>query len=68
LGTHARNGVSGAVVVRSDPGIGKSALLDSATTDLTGITLIRSDGFEAELSLLALLPSRQQTHGCLRDR
>ncbi len=71
----ARNGVSGAVVVRGDPGIGKTALLENATSDLSGITLVRSDGFEAELALpyaglqrvgmaliehVAVLPSRQR--------
>lgn len=49
--TGARNGVSGAVVLRGDPGIGKTALLENATSDLSGFTLVRSDGFEAELAL-----------------
>lgn len=74
--TAARNGSSGAVVVRGDPGIGKSALLEAATSGQAGIRLIRGDGYEAEASLpyaalqrvgLALsdhldaLPARQRT-------
>lgn len=49
--TRGRNGGGGALVVRGDPGIGKSALLAGATANLTGATVIRSDGFEAELSM-----------------
>jgi DNA-binding CsgD family transcriptional regulator len=51
LVTRARNGVSGALVVRGDAGIGKTSLLDAATTNLAGTKVIRSDGFEAELSI-----------------
>lgn len=75
LVTGARNGISGAVVVRGDPGMGKTALLEHLIADLSGVTLVRSDGFEAERSLpyaglqrvgmalldhVAALPSRQQ--------
>jgi DNA-binding CsgD family transcriptional regulator len=49
--TRARNGVSGALVVRGEPGIGKTALLDAATSELSGFKVIRSDGYEAELSM-----------------
>lgn len=51
LVTRARNGAGGALVVRGDPGIGKSALLTNVTANLTGVTVIRSDGYEAELSM-----------------
>lgn len=75
LVTRARNGVSGALVVRGDPGIGKTALLDAATSGISGATVIRSDGYEAELSMpfaalqrvgralhahVGALPARQQ--------
>lgn len=51
LVTSARNGLSGALVIRGDPGIGKTALLEHATAGQPGIELIRSDGFEAESSI-----------------
>ncbi|WP_059014228.1 LuxR family transcriptional regulator [Mycobacterium sp. M26] len=51
LVTRARNGVSGSLVIRGEPGIGKTALIDAATADLSGVRLLRSDGFEAELAL-----------------
>lgn len=38
-------------MVRGDPGIGKTALIEAATADLAGIRLVRSDGFEAESSI-----------------
>ncbi len=44
----ARNGLSAALVVHGDPGIGKTALLEKATAALADVTVIRSDGFEAE--------------------
>lgn len=49
--TRARNGVSGALVVIGDPGIGKTALLDAAAAGISDATVIRSDGYEAELSM-----------------
>ena len=73
--TRARNGVSGVLVVRGEPGIGKTALLEAATSELSGSKVIRSDGYEAELSMpfaalqrvgmsltdhLDALPARQQ--------
>jgi AAA ATPase domain len=42
LVTRARNGISGALVVRGDPGIGKTALLDAAAARLPGITLLEA--------------------------
>ncbi|MCB7135347.1 helix-turn-helix transcriptional regulator [Cellulosimicrobium marinum] len=44
----ARAGVGGAVVVRGEPGIGKTTLLAAATRDLPGTRVVRADGFEAE--------------------
>lgn len=73
--TRARNGLSESIVLRGDPGIGKTALLNSVTDQLTGIDVIRCDGFEAELTMpyaalhrlgrplldhLSALPERQQ--------
>lgn len=73
--TRARNGLSESIVLCGDPGIGKTALLDSVTAGLTDIDVIRCDGFEAELAMpyaalhrvgrplldhLAALPERQQ--------
>ncbi|SDS59825.1 regulatory protein, luxR family [Friedmanniella luteola] len=47
----ARNGVGGALVLRGEPGIGKTALLAAATTGLVGVRVLRVDGFEAESSM-----------------
>lgn len=73
--TRARNGVSGALVVLGDPGIGKTALLDAASAGVPDAVVIRSDGFEAELGMpfaalqrigmsladhIGALPDRQQ--------
>ncbi|MGK2869498.1 MAG: AAA family ATPase, partial [Mycobacterium sp.] len=73
--TRARNGLSGSTVLRGDPGIGKTALLDSVTAELTDFDVIRCDGYEAELAMpyaalhragrplldhLAVLPDRQR--------
>jgi hypothetical protein len=49
--TAARNGVAGSLVIRGDPGIGKSALLHAATTRVSGVHLVRLDGYEAEAAL-----------------
>lgn len=38
-------------MIRGEPGIGKTALLDSATANQPGIEVIRADGFEAESSI-----------------
>ncbi len=51
LFTRVRNGTGGALVVRGEPGIGKTALLETATSALSGVSVIRSDGFEAELAM-----------------
>ncbi|PXA68276.1 helix-turn-helix transcriptional regulator [Cryobacterium arcticum] len=47
----ARNGESSALVIRGEPGVGKTALLRCATESLRGTTLVRVDGFEAEAEL-----------------
>lgn len=47
----ARNGRGGALVVRGDPGIGKTALVDAATRELHGARVVRSDGYEAESAM-----------------
>ena len=73
--SHARNGRGGALLLVGDPGIGKTTLLAAATRDLTGVQLIRVNGFEAESTMpfaaverlirplrehLAALPQRHQ--------
>ncbi|WP_448062720.1 AAA family ATPase [Cellulomonas hominis] len=47
----ARNGRGGALLIRGDPGIGKTALLDEATRTATGTRLVRADGYEAESTM-----------------
>ncbi|MGW5683615.1 ATP-binding protein [Nonomuraea sp. NPDC003754] len=47
----ARAGRSGALVVRGDPGIGKTALLDSAARAAEGCGILRCTGVETETEL-----------------
>jgi DNA-binding CsgD family transcriptional regulator len=47
----ARAGESGALVVRGEPGIGKSALLDYAAARADGMELLTTAGVEAEADL-----------------
>lgn len=47
----ARNGLGAALVVQGEPGIGKTALLEDVTADASGVTVLRSDGYEAESSM-----------------
>ncbi len=49
--TRARGGASGALVVRGEPGIGKTALLDHAVRLAEGCTVVRVVGVESELEL-----------------
>ncbi|MCW2914688.1 MAG: ATPase-like protein [Actinomycetia bacterium] len=49
--TRAREGMSGALVVRGEPGIGKTALLDHAAAGATDLRVIRSTGVESEAEL-----------------
>nr|WP_062336601.1 LuxR family transcriptional regulator [Herbidospora sakaeratensis] len=49
--TSARNGRGGSLLVTGEPGIGKTALLESAAAGPTGMTLFRLDGFESEMAL-----------------
>jgi DNA-binding CsgD family transcriptional regulator len=44
----ARNGRGGALLLRGDPGIGKTTLLESTTTSPTGMRVLRINGYEAE--------------------
>ncbi len=47
----ARHGTAGSVVVRGEPGVGKSALLSSVVADNEGTTLLRTQGLEVEAQL-----------------
>jgi DNA-binding CsgD family transcriptional regulator len=48
---HARTGISGALVVRGEPGIGKSALLQYAMDRADGMTVLSAMGIESESEL-----------------
>jgi DNA-binding CsgD family transcriptional regulator len=47
----ARDGSGGSLVVRGDPGIGKTSLVRAATEGLPGVTVLTVDGYEAESEL-----------------
>jgi DNA-binding CsgD family transcriptional regulator len=47
----AHAGASAALVIRGDPGIGKSALLDDALAAADGMTVLRARGVESESEL-----------------
>jgi DNA-binding CsgD family transcriptional regulator len=47
----AIGGQGGAIVVRGEPGIGKTALIESVTTSAQGMQVLRTVGNEAEMEL-----------------
>lgn len=47
----ARDGSGGSLVVRGDPGIGKTSLVRAATSQLTDVLLLSVDGVESESAL-----------------
>src|SRR3954447_3347365 len=47
----ARAGKGGALVLRGEPGIGKSALLDHALSRAAGVTVLRARGVESEVTI-----------------
>jgi hypothetical protein len=47
----ARKGSSGALVVRGQPGIGKTTLLEHAVASATGFRVVRTAGVESESEL-----------------
>ena len=49
--SNARNGVSGSMLIRGDPGIGKTSLLQDVTSRAAGVDLVQLIGFEAESSI-----------------
>ena len=46
-----REGESGALVVRGEPGVGKSALLDYAARRASGCRVARTAGVQSEMEL-----------------
>ncbi len=48
---HARNGRGGALLIEGEPGIGKTAVLTTATSAAVGIRPVRVDGYESESTL-----------------
>src|SRR2546423_11632846 len=48
---NARAGTSGVLVIRGEPGIGKSALLDDAASQAGSATVMRARGIESEVEL-----------------
>src|ERR1700756_89866 len=46
-----RSGHSGVLVVRGEPGIGKSALLDYAIDSASGFRIVRAVGVESDMEL-----------------
>src|SRR3954453_20648809 len=47
----ARAGSSGVLVIRGEPGIGKTALLDHAAASARGARVLRSRGVESEVEI-----------------
>ena len=47
----ARDGYGGALVVRGEPGVGKTALLDDSVEKATTLRIVRSAGVEGEMEL-----------------
>ena len=47
----ARHGSAGCLVVRGEPGVGKSALLDTVVADVRDATILTTQGLEAEAPL-----------------
>ncbi|WP_374455412.1 AAA family ATPase [Nocardioides sp.] len=48
---HARHGTAGSLVLRGDPGVGKSALLEDVVEEAAGTTVLRTRGLEVEAPL-----------------
>ena len=64
----ARHGSAGSVVVRGEPGVGKSALLDELVDASHQATVLRTRGLEAEAPLaFAALHRLLRPVGRLRD-
>lgn len=47
----ARSGGSAVLVIRGDPGVGKSALLDYAAASASGCRILQADGVESQMEL-----------------
>ncbi|MFD0731580.1 helix-turn-helix transcriptional regulator [Planotetraspora mira] len=48
---NARNGRGGSLLITGEPGIGKTALLEASAAGAAGLSLLRLDGFESEMTL-----------------
>src|SRR5919199_512381 len=49
--TEARSGTGGVLVIRGEPGIGKSSLLADAAAHAEGMTVLTARGLESEVEL-----------------
>ncbi|GII98601.1 regulatory LuxR family protein [Sediminihabitans luteus] len=47
----ARNGSSGSLLVRGDPGMGKTTLLEAAVSEAVGVRVLRVAGYEVESAI-----------------
>jgi hypothetical protein len=47
----ARAGRSGVLVVRGEPGVGKTALVEDAVASAAGVSIVRAAGVESEMEL-----------------
>ncbi|MEO3854166.1 AAA family ATPase [Acrocarpospora sp. B8E8] len=48
---NARNGRGGSLLITGEPGIGKTALLEASASGAAGLSMLRVDGFESEMTL-----------------
>ena len=67
---HVRNGQGAALLLEGEPGIGKTALMDAATSRAGGMRVLRADGYEAESNIpyaplqRLLIPLRRTSRRC----
>ena len=61
LVTDARTGRSGALLIRGEPGIGKTALLEHTRALATGMTVLDARGLESAEAMRELPEDRQRS-------